>query len=149
MLIKLPRFQKVTDYVNTPYELAFQVNLWEGGPVGVKLKPLSDPLIGENIEGLVAVTLFGEGVYKLAGELTLGLIWRALDKGKEGVVFDEVIDFTESFELFLFEPFLIELILSLNNGVKLIWGRILVDIRINLVWMYHNQCWYLIHVKLI
>ena len=102
--IEFALFNELEDHVEAALELTIDVYLREGGPLGVELEPLPDPLVSENVKRLDVPVAFGfERVYKPSCELASRSIQGALDKHHERVGLNQVFDLAESQLLLLLE----------------------------------------------
>ena len=103
-IIEVALLEQLAHHIKSSLEDSLDVHLWESGPLSVELKPLANPLVTQNIEGLdVAVATWLQSVDQTTCELTLGSLECTLDKHHARVVLDQVIDLTEGELLFLLE----------------------------------------------
>src|SRR5262252_665260 len=92
-LLQLARLVHLHHDVRAADELAVDVELRDGGPVGIFLDALADALVLEDVDGLEVVDAAGvEDLDGAAREAAHRELRRALHEEHDPVVLDEVVD---------------------------------------------------------
>lgn len=110
-LIELSFIYELAHNIEAALEHALNVDLWESRPLCIKLEPLADPLVRQDVKRLdVAVATWLECVDETASELAFGCFKGSLDEHDAGIALNQVLNLTESKLLLLLEQ-------SLDKGI--------------------------------
>lgn len=74
-LVKLPSLDELGHYVDSAHEFSPKENLRESGPLGIKLEPLPDSLVLQDVEMSEAVTFLREALNEATCKFALWLLW--------------------------------------------------------------------------
>ncbi len=120
--VKFSSFDELGNDIDAADELSTKEYLGEGWPLRIELKPLSNPLILEDVEVAEAVPRGGEKLQKPSSELTLWLLRGAFDKNQElRLLIDQTLYLLKGLLLLLLKPFGIEGLLLVHNLGQLFW----------------------------
>lgn len=111
--VKFVAFDQFSHHVDAAHEFLVNEHLWEGRPFRVHFQPLSDPLVSQNIEGLILV--LAKEADQASRELAFGLLFGALDENEERVARKMTLDVTEDLFLFGFKPLGVEFVLVVDE----------------------------------